>query len=146
MSFVAILSEFGGYLKLLQRLTGNKKSMAVNYFKVDENVDLSFKKYLSEFGDALDVSPIEYLHFNEFKEIFYQNYLNSFDDYFDMVYWDVVEYFGALTTIVDGEVGWNYLIEHGFGLVRVKSKGCLNELFLIVEYGDICVFMSVCCK
>lgn len=137
------VSELRGYLQSLSRLGWRKCDFFADSFLVEIDIHTSIKEYVDKFGADLRLAGIKPLNYNEVENLL-KKYLVlelkvESQNTIDLFLWDIVEYFGLVSTASNPDGDFNPLVRNGALGVEIQSSHYSSSAIFVVVIGKAAI-------
>lgn len=146
MDFLFQVSELNGYLKLLQRFCKKRCDFDASALTVEGDLEGAVERYVSNLDDIVEYRGLNKISFSDFQNIMkrfvYSNLTIQDENMVRLIDWDIVEYFGVASTVMDPEGDFNPIVSNGGWELDVTSNFYEACTVVLVQYDEQALILS----
>ena len=131
-----IVDNLNGYFQALKRLSLNTCDFWAHVIEVNSTLNNAIDDYISKIDEVtliekkdITFRDVENLH----KEFIFSNINTDNDDIIKLFSWDIVEFYGLASTIIDPNGDFNPLVSKGAIQLSVNSTFHSSYVYYVVE-------------
>lgn len=139
-----IVNGLNGYLYSLRRLTENKCDFWAELINIDSDIAEVIDSYLlktNAIEKIIEKKKIDYVGVEKLLDDFiFSNLVIKDENIIKLLVWDIVEYYGLASTVIDSAADFNPLVSKGAIQITVQSsfhKQCVYYIVPISNYAIV---------
>ena len=133
-----IVDNLNGYFQALRRLSLNTCDFWADAVDVNGTLNNAIDDYISKIDEVtlIEKKDVTCREVEElYKEFIFSNMNMDSDDIIKLFSWDIVEYYGLASTIIDPNGDFNPLVSNGAIQLSVSSIFHSSHVYYVVEIG-----------
>lgn len=139
------ISELRGYLQSLRRLCQRQCDFYADSFPVTGDIYLSIEEHVNKCGDQFQFVGVKSITFNEVENLLQKHLIHELEvvseDAIKLFMWDIIEYYGLISTALNPDGDFNPLVSNGALEVEVKSPHYLSGSIFVVVIEEVAIVM-----
>jgi hypothetical protein len=140
------VENLNGYFQSLRRLSNNSCDLWAEGVLIESTLEESLEAYFKNI-EGLNIIEKHWASFSEieslYKELIYSQISGLSVEVLELLKWDVIEYYGLISTSIDPEGSFNPLVNTGALLLEAKSSFHFKCNYYVVEYGKFAVITGL---
>lgn len=140
------VENLNGYFQSLRRLSNNVCDLWAQYVPIDSAFEETVEAYFNN-TEGIKVIDKHWASFREieslYNELIFSKIEGLSDEVLGLLKWDIVEYYGLISTSIDCDSCFNPLVSAGALLLETRSPLHSKCNYLVVEYSKFVVITGL---